>query len=104
MRMVCGTVKKALLTSINIGESTKARVGAISEACKAVVRVDDVIRRGYIERNATESHVYIHARVAWDYHLHANQLVSPKISMRHAYLTIDQSQVETNWGYCCRYW
>ena len=55
------------------GESTKATVGG---ACSVVTGLDNVNRGLNSEHSAVESHVYIHARVAWDYHLHVNQLAN----------------------------
>ena len=67
------------------GESTKATVGG---ACSVVTGLDNVNRGLNSEHSAVESHVYIHARVAWDYHLHVNQLATPTVILRHVYLSI----------------
>ena len=76
------TVKKALLTSVCFGESTYASIVRVGD------RSQDVSRGRDIERSAVEIYRYSHARVAWHYHLHVSQSVTPTVSPRNAYRPI----------------
>ena len=74
MRMVHGTVKKSLLTIIKYSETTCAKVVG------AYDRTEVVSSGGNMEISATDGYGYGRACLAWDYHLHVNQLATPTVS------------------------